>query len=317
MPGIMAYFSAREYWNRSDYVADTTTAGVAHPRASARICAALAATRVQPAPQAQRPPRDRHPARTHRPAARKNSRRTPAPRASPFLAKVAKQFRAQTTSAPTPPRARSPRSRVLPRRRIQELRASNHSRKMRAKDRHPEKPPMPNADRRRSPRNCSTNIDRNEKRLCPRAEFASRALYLCPLPTKSCPAIRACRKSAGPPGESSHIRLLLRSNVREPSRAVASRTQNTALVLPARCAQFRINGRLRRTPRSAAISQAGLDNRSRTRSDNALPSTVLPSSFARAALITAPICLAEFAPVSAIAAAMALSNSASLAPAGK
>jgi len=59
------------------------------------------------------------------------------------------------------------------------------------------------------------------------------------------------------------------------------------------------------------------DNRSFTRSDNTFPSTVLPSRRAFAALITAPIALGEFAPVSAMAASTAALISESDAAAGR
>ena len=59
------------------------------------------------------------------------------------------------------------------------------------------------------------------------------------------------------------------------------------------------------------------ERRSRTRSLSALPSTVLPSRAALTAFTTAPICLMEFAPDSAMALAMAVSISAVLAPAGR
>ena len=64
-------------------------------------------------------------------------------------------------------------------------------------------------------------------------------------------------------------------------------------------------------------SQLIFERRSRTRSLSTLPSTVLPSRAALAVFTTAPICLMEFAPDSAMALAMAASISASLAPAGK
>src|SRR5918994_1503021 len=54
----------------------------------------------------------------------------------------------------------------------------------------------------------------------------------------------------------------------------------------------------------------------RTLSLRAFPSTRLPASLACAAFITAPICFADVAPVSAIAAATALSKSSSVADAG-
>jgi len=60
-----------------------------------------------------------------------------------------------------------------------------------------------------------------------------------------------------------------------------------------------------------------LERRSFTRSDNALPSTVFPRRWVFAALITAPMALGEFAPVSAIAASMAAFKSASEGAAGK
>src|SRR5258707_1705985 len=62
--------------------------------------------------------------------------------------------------------------------------------------------------------------------------------------------------------------------------------------------------------------EACQDNLARTRSLKVLPSTVLPSRAALADFTTAPICLMEVAPVSAMALAMAASLSASRAPAG-
>ncbi len=60
--------------------------------------------------------------------------------------------------------------------------------------------------------------------------------------------------------------------------------------------------------RQGKAGQFMRERRSRTRSESALPSTVLPSRRARAALMTAPICFGELAEVSAIAASMARSN---------
>src|SRR5690242_1540870 len=69
--------------------------------------------------------------------------------------------------------------------------------------------------------------------------------------------------------------------------------------------------------RTSENLQPSLERCSRTRSLSALPSTVLPCSTALEAFTTAPICLTEFAPVSAMALAMAASISAALAPAGR
>jgi hypothetical protein len=59
------------------------------------------------------------------------------------------------------------------------------------------------------------------------------------------------------------------------------------------------------------------ERRSRTRSLRTFPSTVFPSSFIFAALITAPICFSESAPVSAIASSIARIISASFGAGGK
>ena len=69
--------------------------------------------------------------------------------------------------------------------------------------------------------------------------------------------------------------------------------------------------------RSSFAAFAAYPSRSRTLSLKTFPSTVFPSSFARAALITAPICFNESAPVSAIASSMAREISASLGAGGR
>lgn len=69
--------------------------------------------------------------------------------------------------------------------------------------------------------------------------------------------------------------------------------------------------------RLSARSYTIFDSRSFTRSESALPSTVLPSRRAFAALITPPIAFGEFAPVSAMAASIAAFMSESEAAAGR
>jgi hypothetical protein len=59
------------------------------------------------------------------------------------------------------------------------------------------------------------------------------------------------------------------------------------------------------------------ERRSRTLSLRSFPSTVLPSSLARAALMTAPICFGESAEVSSMASSMARATSASLGAGGR
>ena len=76
------------------------------------------------------------------------------------------------------------------------------------------------------------------------------------------------------------------------------------------------------TRRETVIQSYGLPadfsvKRSRTLSLSALPSTALPSSLARAAFTTAPICFSESAPDSEMASSMARRMSSSLGAAGK
>jgi hypothetical protein len=75
--------------------------------------------------------------------------------------------------------------------------------------------------------------------------------------------------------------------------------------------------RLMRIAQFTLSASGDQERRSRTLSLRTLPSTVLPSRRARAALITAPICLSESASVSATASSMAREISASVGAAGK